>query len=334
MSKLSERILAIAIIIVIVAVAVLYVISRKNRFVISEDTVGNLAGNLNNNGLFCESGGKVYFANPSDNNTLYVMNPDQTEIKKVYNLSARYINVGGNYIFFYGNIVKQDSGLGTAMTKPGMYMVSKKGKGFKSLTKEKSQSLLLVGTGIFYQHYTTKEGATFHLYDLNKSETKELLPYMINPAGYYEGKIYYNGEINDHHLYTMDTKTGDIEEVWNGDVWNPIRQGDYVYYMDIMTNYRLCRYNMKENLVEILTHDRVDMYNLYGNTIYYQKSSASEPALMRMNTDGSNVENIATGVYNSINITSTYTYFKPFGDDFTVYCTPTTGIANVKRFNP
>lgn len=334
MSKLSERILAIAVVILLVAVAALYVISRQNRIVIPEETVGATAGNLNNNGLFCESEGKVYFANPSDKNTLYVMNPDQTEIKKVYNLSVKYINVGGNYIFFYGNIVKQDSGIGTAMTKPGMYMVSKKGKGFKSLTKEKSQSLLLVGTNIFYQHYTTKEGATTHLYNLNKSETTEIIPYMINPAGYYQGKIYYNGEIDDHHLYTLDTKTGDREMIWDGDVWNPIRQGDYVYYMDIMNNYRLCRYNINENLVEILTHDRIDTYNISGNTIYYQKSSKTEPALIRMNTDGSNVEKIADGVYNSINITSTYTYFRPFGDDYSVYYTPTTGIPNVKKFNP
>ena len=31
-----------------------------------ENTTGNTAGNLNNGGLFCESDGKVYFANAYD----------------------------------------------------------------------------------------------------------------------------------------------------------------------------------------------------------------------------------------------------------------------------
>ena len=45
-------------------------------------TVGNTAGNLYNDGLFCENEGKVYFSNAYDANTLYVMNPDETEIKE------------------------------------------------------------------------------------------------------------------------------------------------------------------------------------------------------------------------------------------------------------
>ena len=48
-------------------------------------TTGNTAGNLNNGGLFCESDGKVYFANAYDGGALYCMNPNETEIN-----SARF----------------------------------------------------------------------------------------------------------------------------------------------------------------------------------------------------------------------------------------------------
>ena len=37
---------------------------------------GNTAGNLYNEGYFCEKDGIVYFANPADNYCLYSMNPD------------------------------------------------------------------------------------------------------------------------------------------------------------------------------------------------------------------------------------------------------------------
>ena len=55
-------------------------------------TVGNTAGNLYNDGLFCENEGKVYFSNAYDANTLYVMNPDETEIQKISTIGAVSIN--------------------------------------------------------------------------------------------------------------------------------------------------------------------------------------------------------------------------------------------------
>ena len=64
-------------------------------------TVGNTAGNLNNGGLFCESDGKVYFANAYDNNTLYSMNPNETEQTKLGVNSVASINAGGDYLYYY-----------------------------------------------------------------------------------------------------------------------------------------------------------------------------------------------------------------------------------------
>ena len=64
-------------------------------------TVGNHAGNLYNNGLFCEHDGKVYFSNPYDENTLYVMNPDETDIKKIGTVGVTSLNAGGKYIYYY-----------------------------------------------------------------------------------------------------------------------------------------------------------------------------------------------------------------------------------------
>ena len=46
------------------------------------------------------------------------------------------------------------------------------------------------------------------------------------------------------------------------------------------------RYLPSQNAVEVLTNDRVDTYNIYGDYIYYQKNSQTEPALMRMYIDG------------------------------------------------
>ena len=64
-------------------------------------TVGNTAGNLNNGGLFCESDGRVYFANAYDNNALYSMNADETDVVKLNSNSVASINAGGDYLYYY-----------------------------------------------------------------------------------------------------------------------------------------------------------------------------------------------------------------------------------------
>ncbi len=332
MSKLSKRIILFSVICILIALFVIFSILNSNSVKIPEGTVGADAGNLNNYGLFCERDGKVYFSNAYDNGSLYVMNPDQSNIKKLANINARYINAGGNTVFFLGKPIAQSKGLGTVVSKPGIFSVTKDGRKFKSLLKEKTQSMLLLDNVIFYQHYTEKESTTLYTHDLTSHSSKKTLNYMINPASYQNGLIYFNGMYNDHYLYTLNVKNGEVTTVFTGDLWNPVCIGDYVYYMDVKNNYRLCRINLSANVVEILTHDRIDTFNIGGGVIFYQKSSEKSPELKRMDLDGSNVATIASGVYNSINLTSTYAYFKEFGNDSKTYYVPASGYGTVNEF--
>ena len=102
--------------------------------------------------------------------------------------------------------------------------------------------------------------------------------------------------------------------------------------MDVSSNYRLCRYSLSQNVIEILTNDRVDTFNVGTGCIYYQRNSSTDPALMRMNLDGSNPEVIAEGNYENIQLTSTYAYFNAFGEEVPVYHTPLNGPVNVSTF--
>ena len=333
MSSLSKKIIAIAVGLLLIALTVFYFIRKSNRINFDPDTVGATAGNLYNDGLFCENDGKIYFSNTYDEGYLYVMNPDQSEIKKLYNLHASYINAAGDFVFFYGKAVGQSQGLGTVVARPGIYMINKNGENLQALSKDASQCMILVGNYLYFQHQASNSPSDFQRMNLKKKEQEQCLDYLINPASYYEGKLYFNGQYTDHHLYTYDIATGEVTDIWAGDIWNPICTGDYVYYMDVMNNYRLCRYSISGNRIEILTKDRVEFFNVYNNIIFYQKGSTTSPELHRMNIDGSSNEIVASGVYNSINITSQYTYFREFGNDTATFYTPTFGSVDVREFN-
>ena len=125
---------------------------------------------------------------------------------------------------------------------------------------------------------------------------------VINPNACNNGTIYFNGTETDHYLYGLDTRTDSIYTVYKGNLWYPAYHNNYIYYMDVSSDYRLCRYSLIDNTVEILTTDRVDTFNVGDFFIYYQKNSADSPALMRMELDGSNPEVVAEGNYTNINI--------------------------------
>ena len=101
MNQKAKTILVIVILVLLIGTGMTLSYISNRISPIPSDTIGNSAGNLRGKGLFCEYNGKVYFSNAYDNGALYVMNPDCTEMKRLANTSASYINAGGNYLFYY-----------------------------------------------------------------------------------------------------------------------------------------------------------------------------------------------------------------------------------------
>ena len=280
-------------------------------------TVGNTAGNLNNSGYFCEYNGMVYFANSYDNGSLYSMTTDEQNMKKINNLTVRNILAGGDSLYYFTSGGEGDAGLGTVRSVKSFNRSKLNGNNTIGLTREIVLSGQLVDN---YLYLLTGDGEQVALVKLkiDKSEETVLADYEINPACVNNGTIYYNGTQSNHYLYSLNTANNSIQEVWNGNLWNPIVQGDYVYYMDVAENYRLCRYSLSQASVEVLTEDRVDCFNVGNGYIYYQ-SVGENAALKCMHTDGSNVITVALGVYNNINMTSQYVYFQEFRNDTATY---------------
>ncbi len=293
---------------------------------------GNTAGNLNNGGLFAESGGKVYFSNASDGNSLYSMNVDETEITKLSDSCVSSINAGGDYLYYYVSSSGSDSGFGYVVQTHGIYRSKLDGKDARCLDRSAVITMQLIGDYIYYQHYNNKDFTQLYKIKTDKSENILVSDSIINPAACHDGIIYYNGTQKDHYLYALDTRTDTSSTVYQGNLWYPVYDEGYIYYMDVSSDYRLCRYSLTGNTVEILTNDRVDAFNVGSGYLYYQRNSQTEPALMRMRLDGSEPELVALGNYSNINLTSAYAYFNAFGQEVPVYHTPVNGPVNVTEF--
>lgn len=285
-----------------------------------DGTVGNSAGNLNNSGLFCEHEGTVYFANTYDGNALYSMSPDESSLTKVMNVPVRNLLAGGSYLYYFRTGTSGDSWLSNVRAANSFNRCKLNGDAPVPLTRDVVVTAQLVNDYL-YLLTTGETGPSFYKLKTDQSDMTVLADYEINPACAVDGVIYYNGTQRDHYLYGLNTDTDAAYEIWRGNIWYPCVQGDYVYYLDVSENYRLCRYSLSQNVVEVLTNDRVDCFNVGYGYIYYQ-ANGENASLKCMNADGSNVQVIALGNYTAINMTSQYVYFQEFGNDTATYHSP------------
>lgn len=313
---------------------VMVVIPAISNRVPSNDisVTGNTAGNLNNQGLFCELDGRVYFSNAYDYGCMYSMNTDETDLKKLVSSKVTNINAAGNFVYYFMDSSSGGSGFGYVLRTFGIYRTKLNGKNTVCLLRDGCTSMQLAGDYLYYLRYNNTDYSKFYKIKTDKSENILVSDELINPAACHNGIIYYNGTEKDHYLYALDTRTDTVSTVYQGNLWYPVYKDDYIYYMDVSSNYRLCRYSLISNVVEVLTPDRVDAFNVGGSYIYYQKNDAAEPALMRMRLDGSEPEIVAMGNYENINITSQYVYFNEFNKETPVYHTPAEGPVYVDTF--
>lgn len=334
MTTTQRNILFFSISGVILALLIVLIVLSTRIPLNDESTVGNTAGNLNNGGYFCEHDGRIYFANAYDNYSLYSMNPDETDIKKLHGGSSSYINAGGNYLY-YVTVGNTDSGASNSFRGAyGIYRSKLNGKDVTGMDRCYVAAMQLCGNYLYYEKIDTKTSMSLEKIKIDKKDKQTVNPTApINPNCYVDGTIYYNGTERDHYLYALNTSNDSASVVWQGNIWNPIYQDGYVYYMDVPNNYRLCRYSLYNDVVEILTNDRVDTFNVYESYIYYQTNSDTSPALKRMYIDGSYQEVVSPGIYQNINITSQYVYFNTFGAPTPVYKTSTFGGVNVTTFD-
>ena len=331
---IASLIVFLLIVILIGAGITLY--TYNNRHIpVPDGYIGNTTGNLNNHALFCENDGYIYFSNMYDSKKLYRMKPDGTEAEIVCNVPCEYINVYGDRVYFYQCPSADDQIFGLG----GLYGICSTNltgtSGTTNHDKAIVNSLVLYGDNLYYQHYDSKEGLTLYKATTDDTGKEKISDKEIFVACPYDGVfLTYNTE-NGYYLSFYNPVNDSIGLFDEIRAYNIIHEGNYLYYMNIDDSYRIYRYDLSLRTQEKLTDYTVDLFNVYGDSIFFQKNSETEPALMRMGTDGSNPQVIAEGNYKDINCTSTYTYFYGLSDKDPILKVPTaSGSTDVSYFDP
>lgn len=295
---------------------------------------GNTAGNLYSAGLFCESNGTVFFANPDDNYRLYSMDANGNNLKKLCSDTAMYINADDNYVYYIRNNDKNSADFGFfTYAQHSLCRIKRSGGSPKVLDKEPCLYATLIGNYIYYLHYDDETASTLYRVGIDGKDceqVKDTYVFTCSTLGQY---FYTNGTEKDGALYEFNTAAGTEAKIYDCNCYKPIVTSDNnVYYLDVDQNMALVHTNIESNNPVTLTKDSIDLYNIYGSYIYYQRY-ADNPAICMIKNDGSDFKEIAYGTYSSISITSNNIYLTDYESKEVLY-TPTSNPGKPVPFHP
>ena len=268
------------------------------------------------------------------------MNADQSDIKKLASGVISYINSGGDYVYYFSRSSSDQSGLGYVRNGRGLYRVDKKGKNNILLGRLTTDSCMLIGNYLVYTDFEEDENsdnALVKVKGLSIDGKFNFTYFSGHPriACAQNGSLFYAAMEGDHNLHCLDPLSGSFTVVCEANMYEPVVVGDQVYFLDLDNNYHFSVCPLSGGEVRELIPERIDSFNLYGDTVYYQTVNETDPdgyALKRARIDGTMQETVKTGVYTDISVTSTYVYFREFNNELPVYCTPTYGAVNVMPF--
>lgn len=337
MLKLVKRLLIALTIITIMAFAIILVYNSGRTYFNEENEVGNTAGNIYNGGLFCEQDGRIYFSNDAADGSLYVMNSDCTNVKKIYDDKAAFINADENYVYYVraNNTRENQSGNILMFYNTGVFRINHNGKNLKSITSNPGAYLTLKGNFLYFQQYDVEIGLYLYRYQIDGTLGRLLLKDTVIPSMIKENSLYYVGYSKDHAINAMDLSSFTHHTIYDGSFAYPIFMGDYIYYIDLEDKYRIYRMKQDGSDKTLLVDERCSTYNITnsGKYLYYQVDGTKKNRIGRINLETMQSEDIMDGNYKQIHVTNNYVFFKDF-DNTNTYLMKADGIKDVSTFNP
>ena len=298
-----------AVLIAIVTAIVITTISGQFRY--NEDgAVGNTTGNLYNGGLFCEYEGYIYFANPQDENKLYRMKSDGSEIEKIYNDTVSYIQVMNDYIYYARrNDIGEDTIFRNMMY--GIYRIEIGDNRPHEVYRGIVENMVICGNYIYFTAYDDTNFIQLKSVKVDGEELKVISDLDYKPIAV-EGDTYYFPNVeNNNNLMYIKAGSSTIHTSSEGSFYMPTFTEGFLYYIDLDNDMKLTRVSLKSNETKVLDEGRCINFNISEEQkiIYYQIENEDEHMLCRMSMKGENKQIIAEGNYSNVHITEKYTYY-------------------------
>lgn len=263
---------------------------------------GNTAGNLINSGIVCESNGRIYYYNKSDNKKLYVMNADGSGKAALGNIQgAMELNVNGDYIYYQAG---------------GIYRAALKDGTVETLIEDNCRNMVVVENMIFYLK-TDGENTRIYCMNLDGSGETVLCDDIASGLNVSGDKIYYINGSDAGKIYSMNLD-GSGNEVFadTKNIKELLVEAGFVYYISSGDDNHIYRINKSGGESQLVVDKSCSNININNAKLFY--FNETDGALCYAKLDGSDEKVLYTGELNAINVISEWIYFFNT-DDFQYY---------------
>lgn len=280
----------ISILIVIVMISTIYV-AEPNTTKSAINTIGNTSQNINEGGLIAKQGDWIYFANAMDDEKLYKMRLDGSEMTLIHGDDhVDYINVIGDWVYY-----RNDSNI---------FKIKIDGTGNKRITDESTANIFVIGNVIYYNSYS---GQKISINKINSDGTKRTkIADVKSEAFTIEGDwIYYVDGYNLVKIKTDGTKKTTILKDSMPFHINVV--GEWIYFTNYKDGAKLYKIKSDGKGKQKLNNLRTQGIYVIGDWVYYQ--AQEHTGLFRVKTNGTNNEKpVKLSDINRINVIDDWIY--------------------------
>ncbi|MDD3174503.1 MAG: DUF5050 domain-containing protein [Herbinix sp.] len=308
-----KRVLIILTIITVAAILGLYFYTKDRTYFNKEAQIGNTTGNIYNGGLFCEQDNTIFFNNLYDNGSLYRMDSVCSNIRKVSEEKAVFINADNNYIYYINANSMADNNTDSIMmyNNSGVYRIDHNGSNLKAFTGNPSAYLILSGNYLYFPRYDVNNGINLYQYKIDASENRPMIYNSVIPIEIMNNAVYYTRISKDSNIGATDLSSHTSHTYYNGSFLYPIFFGDYIYYINKADHKRIYRMNADGSNPTLLIKKSCSTYNITnsGKYLYYQIDGTSNNRIGRLNLETLKSETVMKGNYKHISVTENYVFF-------------------------
>lgn len=226
---------------------------------------------VNNCGNCAIQDEKIYYANTYDNGTLYSMNTNGSDNRKLNNDWTPWFYISGDRIYYQN---------GKDMN---IYVMNTDGSECQKLNDDSSENINIIGDRIYYSN--TDDGFTLYSMNTDGSDRKKLngiIPLYMNVVG--DWIYYFSEHTGIKGIYSAKTDGTDIRKLTDDHPFLMIVADGWIYYNNENDGYKLYTIRTDGSDRHKLNDDYSLDINVVDDRIYYK--NGNDRKIYSINTDG------------------------------------------------